>query len=186
MPPEQATLSAIGAELGVTGPALYRYFPVRTAILEALAHEARETLVPPDPALAWDQWLREAARKELALWRTHADLYEAASYRAIARPSVRMFRVGMEVLEAAGFSTVDAICGLTAVTELAHTFGWSEGKAELLLSPQDAAELRESMAGLDEPLTPDLVFERTIAITVDGLRSRLASPRSRKRTTTRS
>jgi AcrR family transcriptional regulator len=180
MTPEETTLSAIGAELGVTGPALYRYFPDRTAILEALAHEAREKLVPPAPGLPWEQWLLEAARAERGLWRSHGNLYEEANYRAISRPALQMTKVGLQVMKDAGFRTVDAACGLTAVTELAHAIGFAESHRDTLLDPEDRADLRASLQDVEEPLTPDLVFERSVALVIEGLRLLLRTTRSRK------
>jgi AcrR family transcriptional regulator len=173
LPIEQMTLTAISDRLGVTVPALYRYFADRTAILDALAHEAREKLVPPDAALPWDEWLVEAANRERALWQRHANLYDAANYRAISHPSLEMARVGLHVLRTAGFTTVDALCALTTIIELAHVMGHAEAREENLLDPSDADELAGWAAEAEEPITPDLVLERSIAIVIDGLRTRL-------------
>ena len=175
IPIETMTLTAISERLGVTVPALYRYFADRAAILDALAHEAREQLVPPDPKLPWDEWLLEAAHRERALWRRHANLYDAANYRVIAHPSLEMARVGLDVLRAAGFTTVDALCALTAVVEMAHLIGHAEAREEHVLEPGDLDEVTGWLAESEEPITPDLVLDRSIAIMIDGLRTRLRS-----------
>ncbi|HVT63526.1 MAG TPA: TetR family transcriptional regulator [Mycobacteriales bacterium] len=187
--PEDLTLAAIGAKLGVTGPALYRYFPDRTAILEALANEAREKLVPPDPSLPWDEWMREAAGLERALWRAHGDLYEAANYRAISKPTLGMCVAGVQVLTAAGFTTLDAFCAMTLITEVAHSVGWSENTENpTLVEPEDVSDLLIPLL-VDAPvLTIDVIFDQSLEIAIEGLRARLAnSPKpAKKRKRTRS
>jgi AcrR family transcriptional regulator len=180
LPPAQLTLAAVSAELGVTGPALYRYFPDRSAILEALAQEAREQLVPPDPDLPWEQWLQAAARVERALWKAHPNLREAANHRAVSRPSVRMLHTGIQVLTAAGFAPVDAYAGLTTVMELAHGIGWAESQTEHLFDPHDLEELVPLLEGIG-PLTTDIVLERSLAITIEGLRSLLPAVRASRK-----
>lgn len=181
LPPESLTLTAISDRLGVTQPALYRYFPDRAAVLEALAREAAARLVPPDADLPWDEWLLQAAHAERELWRTHANLYEAANYRAISRPAAHMIRVGLEVLTAAGFTPLDALCGLSAVTELAHAVGIVESRTDVLLEADALADLEDSLSAIDEPITPDLMFDRVVDITIDGLRPLLRTNRWRKR-----
>src|SRR5262249_157209 len=162
--------------------ALYRYFPDRTAILEELAKEARETLVPPSSDLPWEQWLLQAARSEREFWRTHANLYEAANFLAISRPSARTVRVGLAVLPAAGgFRPLGALWGLTAVTELAHAVGMVESRTDLLLDADALADLEETLAPIDERLTPDLIFDQVVAMTIDGLRARQRTNRWRRR-----
>lgn len=176
MRPDEVTLAAIGSKLGVTSPALYRYFPDRSAILEALAIEAREQLVPPSADLPWDEWLREAAKRERALWRTHPDLYETARYRAIATPMTTMSIVGIKVLIAAGFSPEDALAGLTITSELSHAVGHAEStqRDESAMAPEAASELR-ALLGDAMPLSFESILDRTLTIAIDGLRATLAA-----------
>jgi AcrR family transcriptional regulator len=175
LPPQDVTLAAVGARLGVTSPALYRYFPDRAAILEALATEARDHIVPPPADLPWDSWLREAGRRERDLWRTHTELYASADYRATNRPRVRMFVAGMRVLIDAGFAREDAVAGVTIITELAHAVGYAETRrnAPSDLPPESEAELRE-LLGDGLPARLDEVLERAMDIAIEGLQARLA------------
>jgi TetR/AcrR family transcriptional regulator, tetracycline repressor protein len=181
LPPRTMTLTAISDALGVTQPALYRYFPDRNAILDELAREARNTLVPPDPSLPWDQWLVEAARAERALWRRGADLYEAATLRAVWGPSTQLARVGLQVLTAAGFTTIEAVCALTITAEIAHVLGRAESQVDEPLPPEALREMQEMLADAEGSLSADELFEQSLAIAVDGLRARLPRKRSRLR-----
>ena len=173
LPPQEVTLAAVGAQLGVTSPALYRYFPDRAAILEALAAEARDQLVPPPAELPWDEWLREAGRRERDLWRTHTELYASADYRASNTPTVRMLLEGLRVLVDAGFDPGDALAGITVVTELAHAFGHAEARPrESELSAESEAELR-SLVGGSLPGSLEALLQRAMDVVIDGLRARL-------------
>lgn len=175
LPPHEVTLAAVGSRLGVTSPALYRYFPDRAAILEALAAEAREQLTPPPADLPWEEWLRAAAHLERDLWRVHSDLYTSADYRASATPLARIMIVGLEVLIGAGFAADDALVGLTIVSELAHAIGHAETRAKQ--PPPYPEELAERLRALLKDALPtslDQVLERSLDITIEGLRGRLA------------
>lgn len=185
--PDALTLAAIGAKLGVTGPALYRYFEDRTAILEALAQEAKEKMTPPDASLPWQEWLRQAARIDRELWRSHPDLYDAATYRVIARPALAVTKTGFEVLLRAGFSFEDAVCALTITTEVAHSIGWSESHTEPFYDESDVAELLEMLLPMaaQSEMNPtfmgyDLMFEESLSIAIEGLEARLAKRRKAK------
>jgi len=173
LPPQDVTLAAVGARLGVTSPALYRYFPDRAAILEALAAEARDELVPPPAELPWDEWLREAGRRERDLWRTHTDLYASADYRATNTPTVRMLLEGLRILVDAGFTAHDALAGITIMTELAHAFGHAEARPRASeLSAESEAELM-ALVGDSLPLSLDDLLDRAMGVVIDGLRTRL-------------
>lgn len=180
--PDEVTLAAIGARLGVTSPALYRYFEDRTAILEALADEAREQLTPPSEDLPWDEWLRAAASKERALWSAHPDLYESARYRAVAAPFTKMAIVGARVLLSAGFNRADILAILTISSEIAHAIGHAEHNHRTgdraPSNPEDVAALREILG--EGPVDYDAVFNDSLDIAIEGLRARLPK-RARRR-----
>jgi AcrR family transcriptional regulator len=175
LPPNEVTLAAVGGLLGVTSPALYRYFPDRTAILEALAAQAREQLTPPPADLPLDEWLRAAARMERDLWRVHADLYTSAEYRAASTPMVRMVIVGIEVMIEAGFSAADALVAVTIVSELAHAIGHAEVRSKQPPPyPEELAERLRALLGDAMPRGLDQLLEDSLDITIEGLRTRLA------------
>lgn len=172
--PDEVTLAAIGARLGVTSPALYRYFEDRASILEALANEARERLTPPDPGLPWDQWLREAAQKERELWRAHPHLYEAANYRAISAPILTITAVGLRVLVDAGFTVAQALGALTITVEMAQSIGWAEGGGEQLYEVDAVLEAMPALLDIGlGPLPHDELFNLTLDIAIDGIRAQL-------------
>lgn len=58
---EAMTMRRIAGELGCDPMALYRHFPDRTALLDAVADLALTAVPPPDPALPWDERLRRVA-----------------------------------------------------------------------------------------------------------------------------
>lgn len=179
--PDEVTLAAIGARLGVTSPALYRYFEDRAALLDALANDARERLTPPDADLPWDEWLRAAAQKERELWRAHPDLYEASSYRAISAPLLTITAVGVKVLRDAGFTAPQALSVLTITLEMAQSIGWAEGRDELLFDATAVADELVPLLSDLGPVHPDEIFALTLDMAIDGARAQLPRKRTRRR-----
>jgi AcrR family transcriptional regulator len=163
----------------VTSPALYRYFDDRTAILEALAVEAREQLVPPPADLHWEDWVREAAARERALWRTHPDLYESARYRAISAPLTRLSLAGLRVLIQAGFTAEAALAGMTVTSEIAHSIGQAETKKQdpTYLTEEEREEFRTLLSDV-LPMSFDRLFESSLSLAIEGMRSTL--PRKKR------
>lgn len=68
---EAMTMRRIAGELGCDPMALYRHFPDRTALLDAVADLALTAVPSPDTALAWDERLRRVADDIRAAALTH-------------------------------------------------------------------------------------------------------------------
>jgi hypothetical protein len=119
--------------------------------------------------LPWREWVLQAAALERALWADHPELYEASNYRAISRPSFGMLEVGLEVLGKAGFTPLDAICGLAAVFELAHAVGWSESQLDRLSTLEVAEAAVQMKAAADVTISLETLFERTTTFALDGM-----------------
>jgi AcrR family transcriptional regulator len=179
LPASGMTMTAIAAELGVTAGALYRYFPDRSSVLEALATERQALLEPPDPDLGWREWLAEEIQRECALWASHPELADVAAMPAVVGPATMVIEVGLEVLTRDGFSRDDALHALTAASVLA--FGLNkmvEARSQITehRTRDSAAGARLRELGLVIDL--DKMSKELIAITLDGLAARRASPRS--------
>jgi AcrR family transcriptional regulator len=173
LPPKRLTMTAIAAELGVTAGALYRYFPDRSAVLEALATERQALLEPPDPGLGWREWLTEEIRRERALWTAHPELVDVAAMPAVVGPATAVVEVGLDVLTRDGFAPEAALHALTAVSVLAFGLNKTvEARRHIThgRDPDSAAGARLRSLGL--VLDLDRMADELIAITLDGLAAR--------------
>lgn len=161
------TMAAVGAELGVTPGALYRYFPDRAAVLEALASEAAANLEAPSEDLPWRAWLSETARRQRALWRDHPEMEDLLPTVALGVAGTSLLRRGIDVLTAQGFEPRAAIMALSLVAQVAHSSGLVEAReGRRKPSPdyppyEDLAEL----IGSDN----DALFEELLAVTIAGI-----------------
>ena len=117
--PGSVSVNAIGRRLGVSGPALYRYFPSRDALLTALTLDAyadfgtalRAATAPdrtPDPAgrlralvTAYREWARAHPHRYALLYRVAVPGYDAhaAELVAAARP---LMDLTLEILDGLG------------------------------------------------------------------------------------
>ena len=170
LPKDNVTMTAISAELGVTVGALYRYFPDRTAVLDALAEESMALLEPPDDALGWREWLRAQAHLERALWLDHPELQGVQARSSLAQPAARIVETGLRVLQRDGFEHDDAIHALLAMGHLAYASA---------IFGRDWATVPDRHSGLhqrlvDANLAPEqeTVFDELVSITLDGLEAR--------------
>lgn len=172
-------MTAIAAKLGVTPGALYRYFPDRSGLLEALARERQALLEAPDPDLGWREWLAEEIQRERALWSAHPELADVAELAAVVGPATAVIEVGMVVLTRDGFSPEDALYALTAASALA--FGLNkivEARRHLTRGRDHDSAAGERLRGLGLVIDLDLMTAELIAITLDGLAARRHRPPS--------
>ncbi len=181
MPAPRLTMTAIAEELGVSAGALYRYFPDRQSILEALAAEKQALLEPPDPSLGWREWLTEELNRERAMWASHPELVEVASMPAVIGPANEVFDVGQLVLQREGFSAEDALYALTAASALAF------GLNMMVTARNSVAEMgdHDSPAGeklheMGVPIDLDSISAALVEIMLDGLAHRLPRRRGRR------
>lgn len=166
MTADSLTLASIGQELGVTPAAIYRYFPDRAAVLDALAQEVLEDLSLPAEGVTWREWLWSSAQTQRALWRGHPELHAAQARGALRAPGERILAAGVRVLTRAGFPEAPATAGVLAVMHLACSFGISESAAESGPAVDDV-----------DPARADSDFARMLDLVLDGLASQVHTPR---------
>jgi AcrR family transcriptional regulator len=172
LPPERLTMAAISSELGVTAPALYRYFPDRSALLSALVSDARRRLQPPDLSLPWREWMREWAQLDRETWRSHPALHDVAARSSVARAAIPAVRIGMDVLTRHGFTRDEAMTALGLLSYLSSSFA----RAEPFIEPSELSDdLRIELDFIAEFLDMDVddAFARMVELALDGLASRL-------------
>lgn len=122
----QASLEDIARQAGVGVGTLYRHFPTREALIEALLREQLEALLAladelahaPSPAQALDTWLRAA-------------LHNSCTYRGLAGPIV---------------SATSAHCTSSLHTPCSRM---REAGASLLARAQQAGEIRADVSACD-------------------------------------
>ncbi|MDQ6726253.1 MAG: TetR/AcrR family transcriptional regulator [Actinomycetota bacterium] len=117
---ESLTMRALGADLGVSAMALYRYFESKEQILD----EVVDTLLAQVPAPAadagdWEAWIEEFAlgMRDL-LVRYPAALATFTSHPVTTTAALARMESGLAVLRSAGFHAAGAAQGFAAV----HTY----------------------------------------------------------------
>lgn len=116
---DKLTTRRIGDQLGVEGPALYRHFPSKAALLD---HMAAALLLPvirqPRADEQWDDWLRATARASFAAAMSHRD---GARLIAASLP-IEPLDLISKPLHDAGFSADQALFASKFITRL--MVGW--------------------------------------------------------------
>jgi AcrR family transcriptional regulator len=92
------TLRRIGGELGADPTAIYRHFRDKDELVVELADRAFASIAFPDPALPWQERLRELSRGALELYRTNPDFAIALSHQPDDTPGLE--RIAEAVLAA--------------------------------------------------------------------------------------
>jgi AcrR family transcriptional regulator len=106
---EALTMPALADSLGVTTQALYRYFPNKRALLDALCESVLERIDLPDrDSSGWREWLSAIATayRDLGVDYPHLLESDPASLRAA---SIRILDDTLDVMHHHGFSSADAI-----------------------------------------------------------------------------
>ncbi len=159
------TTRRLAEALGVQGPALYWHFKGKQELIDEMAKALlADAFEPLDPAMPWDEWLCEGARRmrrELLAYRDGARLL------AGLRPSSAHGRIDFArifaPLQDAGFGMPGIIFAVRTVN--LFTFGWT-------MDEQAAAD--RSPPAEPPPFDPEQGFEYGLATIIAGLRARLA------------
>jgi AcrR family transcriptional regulator len=97
------TMRRIGSELGADPTAAYRHFRSKHELVTELADRAFLSVPEPDPALPWQDRLRELARRVLELYRDNPDFAIQLSHQDDDTPGLRrLAELSLGILAEAG------------------------------------------------------------------------------------
>ena len=179
---EALSMRRLGAELGVEGMAIYRYFPNKAAVLAGIVEVLlAELVIPPPSAVPWQSVFREVSRGYRALLLRHPHAIPLLAALPLSDPAAaRAAGAVMALLRGAGFDAQAAFKTLATITS--YVIGvaqWEVGTApfrsegaEPLVLPTDAdpylVELMPQLAAGD----CDETFEFGLDVIVRGLETR--------------
>ncbi|WP_161500925.1 TetR/AcrR family transcriptional regulator C-terminal domain-containing protein [Embleya scabrispora] len=179
------TMRKLGTALNVQAGAMYRHFPSKEALLDAMAEQLLEGVAAPLPEVSWDEQLRvlgDRLRGALLSRRDGARVV-AGTYVPDANTNAAG-RLAVEVLCRAGLAPEQAgwITFAMFYYVLGHTI---EEQAQSRLAESDDWATRRAAAGPDESATfekamsalitadPGARFAYGLDVFLDGLAQRL-------------
>ncbi|MYW01613.1 TetR/AcrR family transcriptional regulator C-terminal domain-containing protein [Streptomyces sp. SID3343] len=187
------TTRKLGLALNVRGPALYRHFPSKEALLDAMADRLLEAVAAPLPARPWDEQLSFLAGRMRAALLSHRDGARVVAGTYVTGPNTRLIEDAIfEILQAAEFPAARAgwvafalghyVLGHTieeqAQAQLSAAGVWQARKDALSGRPDS----RYARTALTEAFDADPAerFDYGVRLFIDGVRRELldAPPRS--------
>jgi AcrR family transcriptional regulator len=178
------TMRKLGAALNVRAGALYRHFPSKDALLDAMAEKLVEGIADPPLEGPWNEQIAALAQRFRAALLAHRDGARLYAGTFVQEPNIN----------AAGSAAVEALCaeGISAERAgwivfagmyyvLGHTI---EEQAQSRLSERDDWLARADRSPLDEPLfaralhsvivaDPADRFAYGLELFIDGIRNQL-------------
>lgn len=147
------TMRKLGTALGVRAGALYRHFPSKEALLDAMAEKLVEGVGDPLPEGSWDEQLTVLAHRFRAALLAHRDGARVVSGTFVSEPNNN----------AVGSAAVNALCaagvpvdraGWIAFAGMYYVLGHTiEEQAQQQLAHQgDDWQTRETRSPPDDPL----------------------------------
>ncbi|RJQ83585.1 TetR/AcrR family transcriptional regulator [Amycolatopsis panacis] len=185
------TMAGIAAELGVSEPTVYYYFPSRKDLVEELAARVfDEVLLPVNDSGDWEQWLTDFAMRALRIYRQYPfmrdlELSAVATERA---GGVQAMENALQVLTAHGFTVQDAVLALVLVLTVVQQCGRAEnGDAEAerearaktrqlaTIAEKAGAGLAASAYANSETWDLEATMRRLLRVTLAGIKAELVS-----------
>jgi AcrR family transcriptional regulator len=164
----------IASDLGISHSAIYRYFPTKSALVTAACDRVFADLQIP-PAGDWRGWLIGLSLAWRGMLLRHPFMVDLAQWSMTARPtSVDEIDPGIEILVAAGFTPLDALEVISAVTALSQVLAGAEVAAatkDLPLIP--FSPLITSILASAKPKSGEEALRDAIALVIDGAQQRL-------------
>ena len=145
---EAFSMRKLGADLGVEGMAIYRYFPNKAALLAGVVEVLlAELVIPPPSDVPWQQVFRELSRAYRALLLRHPHAIPLLATLPLSDPAAaRAAGAVMAQLRAAGFDAQSALKTLATITSyVVGVAQWEVG----------TAPFRAERGGAPFPLPPD-------------------------------
>lgn len=142
------SMRKLGAELGVEGMAIYRYFPNKAALLAGLVEVLlAELVIPPPSDVPWQLVFRELSRAYRALLLRHPHAIPLLAALPLSDPAAaHAAGAVMAQLRAAGFDAQSALKTLATITSyVVGVAQWEVG----------TAPFRAERGGEPFPLPPD-------------------------------
>jgi AcrR family transcriptional regulator len=171
----------LGAELGVEGMAVYRYFPNKAAVLAGVVEVLlAELVIPPPSDVAWQVVFKDVSRAYRALLLGHPHAIPLLATLPLTDPAAaRAAGAVMALLRSAGFDAQSALKTLATITSyVVGVAQWEVGTApfraagrDVTLPPDADPYLVELLPQLAED-DCDETFEFGLDVIVRGLESR--------------
>ena len=185
---DAVTMRRLGAELGVDGTAVYRYFRSKRELLAAMADRLFAATLEAFPD--GDDWranLRACVMLGYATYRRHPGFARALAEQGDDGEALtRIAEYALRQLAAGGCSDEDAAITYQALVDLVVGVGVYHGIVADMFEERTREALRRSYAALDgerhptaSRLAPHLFqdpgasFERAVDLLLDGLAARL-------------
>jgi AcrR family transcriptional regulator len=178
---EALSMRRLGAELGVEGMAVYRYFPNKAAVLAGVVEVLlAELVIPPPSNVPWTDVFRDVSRAYRALLLRHPHAIPLLAALPLTDPAAaRAAGSVMALLRAAGFDAESALRTLATITSYVVGIAqWEVGTAplraegrDITLPPDADPYLVELLPQLAED-DCDETFEFGLDVIVRGLKAR--------------
>lgn len=155
------TMRRVGAELDVDPTAIYRHFRAREELVIELADRAFGRVELPDPALSWQDGMRQIARSVRRIYAVHADFATVLVRQADDTPNLeRVTECTLRLLSEAGLEPADV--GRMYAVVVTHIAGSGLYNAMVGGGP-DAAEGR-AMTRRSYAALPTDEFPHSVAV----------------------
>ncbi|HSW94775.1 MAG TPA: TetR/AcrR family transcriptional regulator C-terminal domain-containing protein [Patescibacteria group bacterium] len=178
---EALSMRRLGAELGVEGMAVYRYFPNKAAVLAGVVEVLlAELVIPPPSNVPWTDVFRDVSRAYRGLLLRHPHAIPLLAALPLTDPAAaRAAGAVMALLRAAGFDADSALRTLATITSYVVGIAqWEVGTAPLRDEGRDITLPPDADPYLVE-LLPQLAeddcyetFEFGLDVIVRGLEAR--------------
>ena len=129
---EALSMRKLGADLGVEGMAIYRYFPNKAALLAGIVEVLlAELIIPPPSDVPWQRVFRELSHAYRALLLRHPHAIPLLATLPLSDPATaRAAGAVMAQLRAAGFDAPSALKTLATITSyVVGVAQWEVGTA---------------------------------------------------------
>jgi len=178
---EALSMRRLGAELGVEGMAVYRYFPNKAAVLAGVVEVLlAELVIPPPSDVPWQAVFRAVSRSYRALLLRHPNAIPLLAALPLTDPAAaRAAGSVMALLRAADFDAGSALRTLATITSYVVGIAqWEVGTAPLRAEGRDVTLPPDADPYLVELLPQlaeddcDETFEFGLDVIVRGLETR--------------